>query len=86
MANIKSQKKRILTNEKARIANKHQKSEMKTLIKKSTIAIKEKAANIEELIKETFSKVDKAVKNNIIHKNKGAKIKAKLDKIKKDNK
>ncbi|HVT75457.1 MAG TPA: 30S ribosomal protein S20, partial [Acidimicrobiales bacterium] len=38
MANIKSQKKRILTNEKARVANKAVRSELKTRTKAAVTA------------------------------------------------
>ena len=39
MANIKSQKKRILTNEKRRVRNQSVKSELKTLVRKTREAV-----------------------------------------------
>ena len=42
MANIKSQKKRILTNEKARMRNKAVKSELKTAVRAAREAVEAK--------------------------------------------
>ena len=39
MANIKSQKKRILTNEKRRVRNQSVKSELKTLVRRTREAV-----------------------------------------------
>ncbi|MFT3942378.1 MAG: 30S ribosomal protein S20 [Ancrocorticia sp.] len=79
MANIKSQKKRILTNEKARLRNKAVKSELKTLVRKTREAVA--AGNAEEAEK-AFSaaarKLDKAVSKGVIHKNQAANRKSKL--------
>jgi len=51
MAQIKSQKKRILTNNKANEANSQQKSAVRTAIKKVKAAVEKKdLANIERVI------------------------------------
>ncbi len=73
MANIKSQIKRIKTNEKARLRNKAVKSELKTVIRKTREAVAtgdaEKAATAARLASQ---KLDKAVSKGVIHKNQAA--------------
>ncbi|WP_031542842.1 30S ribosomal protein S20 [Mesoplasma photuris] len=78
MANIKSQKKRVLTNEKSRLANKAFKSEIKTAIKKATIAKNESATNANELVIAAVSLIDKGVKKGILKINKAAREKSRL--------
>lgn len=79
MANIKSQKKRILTNEKARQRNQAVRSEVKTAVKKvrKAIAAGDKdtalAAN-----REAARKLDKASSKGVIHKNQAANRKSGL--------
>lgn len=73
MANIKSQKKRIRTNEKARIRNKAVRSSLKTAIKRVDIAV---AAGDREAALEaarTASRaLDKAASKGVIHPNQAA--------------
>ncbi len=73
MANIKSQKKRILTNEKAHERNKAVKSELKTAVRQTREAIasgdKDKAT---AALKNANRKLDKAVSKGVIHKNQAA--------------
>ena len=79
MANIKSQVKRIKTNEKARLANASFKSSMRTAMKAVRAAVK--AGNKEEattLLNVAFSKIDKSVSRGIQHKNTAARQKAQL--------
>lgn len=81
MANIKSQIKRIRTNEKRRQRNQAVKSELKTLIRKAREAVeagdKEQAV---EALKVASRKLDKAVSKGVIHKNQAANRKSKLAK------
>ena len=82
MANIKSQVKRIKTNEKARLANASFKSSMRTAIKAVQAAVK--AGNKEsaiELMNVGFSRIDKSVSRGIQHKNAAARQKAALAKL-----
>ena len=81
MANIKSQKKRILTNEKARQRNNSVKSELKTVINKVDAAVKasDKDAAAEAL-KTASRKLDKAVSKGVIHKNNAANRKSAISK------
>ncbi|MGL4588769.1 MAG: 30S ribosomal protein S20 [Mycoplasmatales bacterium] len=81
MANIKSAKKRIKTNEKARLRNKTQKSAMRTAIKKLETAVSGKDRNKEleiTLYNDVSKKVDKAVSKGIVHKNYAARQKSRL--------
>ena len=79
MANIKSQIKRIRTNEKRRLRNQSVKSELKTLVRKTREAVdagdKEAALAALQL---ASRKLDKAVSKGVIHKNQAANRKAKL--------
>ncbi|GAA4432577.1 30S ribosomal protein S20 [Georgenia halophila] len=81
MANIKSQKKRILTNEKARLRNRAVKSELKTHVRRVREAIsagdKDAAATA---LRTTGRKLDKAASKGVIHANQAANRKAKLAK------
>ena len=73
MANIKSQKKRNKTNEKARLRNRAIKSELKTVTRAVHAAV---AAGDLELAQEKAQAVnrlfDKAVSKGVIHKNQAA--------------
>ena len=73
MANIKSQKKRILTNEKRRVRNQSVKSELKTLVRHTREAVeagdKEKAL---AALRVASRKLDVAVSKGVIHKNQAA--------------
>ncbi|MGJ0204703.1 30S ribosomal protein S20 [Leucobacter sp. gxy201] len=79
MANIKSQIKRIKTNQKATERNRAYKSELRTLIRKTREAITagDKAA-AEGNLKVAARKLDKAVSKGVIHKNQAANRKSKL--------
>lgn len=81
MANIKSQKKRILTNERRRVRNKSVKSSLHTAIRAFRSAAaegdKDKAA---ELLVSTSRKLDKAATKGVIHKNQAANKKSALAK------
>ena len=73
MANIKSQKKRIRTNEKARIRNKAVRSELKTAVKRVHAAVEagDKAAAAAAATT-AYRKLDKAAAKGVIHKNQAA--------------
>ncbi|MGW3910113.1 30S ribosomal protein S20 [Streptomyces sp. NPDC005070] len=79
MANIKSQIKRIKTNEKARLRNKAVKSSLKTAIRKAREAAA--AGDVEKATvaaREASRKLDKAVAKGVIHKNQAANKKSAL--------
>ncbi len=73
MANIKSQKKRILTNEKARLRNKAVKSSLRTHVRKFNEAVAAgETAKAQELAKTATRALDKAVSKGVIHANQAA--------------
>jgi small subunit ribosomal protein S20 len=78
MANHKSALKRIRSNAAKTERNRYQHKTARTWIKRTRTA--ESKAEAQTLMNETFSKLDKLVKKNIIHKNKAANIKSKLAK------
>jgi small subunit ribosomal protein S20 len=73
VANIKSQIKRIKTNEKARLRNKAVKSSLKTAIKRFRVAADagdRDTASVE--LRSASRALDKAVSKGVIHKNQAA--------------
>ncbi|KNH18962.1 30S ribosomal protein S20 [Arthrobacter sp. ZBG10] len=81
MANIKSQKKRILTNEKARLRNNAVKSELKTAIRAVNTAVDSTDKDAAAAALATASrKLDKAVSKGVLHKNNAANRKSAISK------
>ncbi|MFR9674750.1 30S ribosomal protein S20 [Streptomyces sp. TR06-5] len=79
MANIKSQIKRIKTNEKARRRNKAVKSELKTAIRRTREAVAAgDAEKANAAAREAGRKLDKAVSKGVLHKNNAANKKSAL--------
>ena len=81
MANIKSQKKRILTNEKARLRNKSVKSTLKSAVRKfrETLETGDKAATV-EAARAANRELDLAVRKGVIHENQAANRKSSISK------
>jgi len=81
VANIKSQIKRIATNEKARLRNKAVKSELRTHVRRvrEAVAGGDKAAAAVALATAS-KKLDKAVSKGVIHQNQAANKKSSLAK------
>lgn len=79
MANIKSQIKRIKTNQKATERNRATKSELRTVIRatREAIASGDKAA-AEAKLKVATRKLDQAATKHVIHKNQAANRKSRL--------
>ena len=70
MPNIKSQKKRVITNEKARVNNVAKRSKVRNAIKKYEAAIEAKdVATAEKLLTETISLIDIARHDGIYKDN-----------------
>lgn len=81
MANIKSQKKRIRTNEKARLRNKDVKSSVKTAVRKFREAADAgDAAAATALAREATRALDKAASKGVIHANQAANRKSSISK------
>ncbi len=86
MANNKSSKKRIQIAERNRLENKSYRSAMRTLMKRCLNACssykeqpgEESKATIRSSMNEAFSKIDKAVKRGVLHRNTGAHQKSRL--------
>ena len=76
MANIKSQKKRILTNAKAAERNKAVKSELKTRTKTAVRAAGTDEAD--EAMRIAVKRIDMAAAKGVIHKNQAARRKSRL--------
>lgn len=81
MANIKSQIKRIRTNEKARLRNKAVKSELKTYVRRvrEAVAAGDKDA-ASTALQAASRKLDKAVSKGVIHANQAANRKSAISK------
>jgi len=79
VANIKSQKKRIITNEVAHQANKSKKSAIATQIRKyKQIVESGDFVNAQKLLNELFSTIDRARLDNVYHINTASRKKADL--------
>lgn len=76
MANIKSQKKRILTNAKAAERNKSVRSELKSRMKKAHNSIGEEHSA--ESVQAAIKNIDVAAQKGVIHKNAAARKKSRL--------
>ncbi len=82
MANIKSQKKRIKTNEKARLRNKAVRSELHTLTRQVQDAVAEGDAEKAQIsAANTCRMLDKATSKGIIHKNQASNRKSGVTKL-----
>lgn len=82
MPNIKSAKKRVRSNAKKENVNTLVSSSMKTAIK--NVEKSAKAGNKEETAKNlniAVQRIDKAVKSGLVHKNKAARLKSRLTKL-----
>lgn len=79
MANIKQQKKRVLTNEKRRVRNKSIRSATRTEIRKFREAVEsgDKAA-AEAQLRVASRKLDKAVTKGVFHRNSAANKKSNM--------
>ena len=78
VANIKSQKKRILTNAKSADRNKAVKSELKTRVRNAVEAAG--TADAAAALSAAAKRIDKAASKGVIHKNAAARRKSRLAK------
>jgi small subunit ribosomal protein S20 len=76
VANIKSQKKRNLTNAKRAARNKATKSELKTRVKTATATIGD--GDNDEAVRLAVKRLDMAAAKGVIHKNQAARRKSRL--------
>jgi small subunit ribosomal protein S20 len=81
MPTNKSAIKRLRTSKKAQLRNKMVKTALKTVEKKFDIAVNAgDSAAATTLLQENFSKLDKACKKGVLHANKAANKKGRLNK------
>jgi small subunit ribosomal protein S20 len=81
VANIKSQLKRIKTNEKARLRNKSVKSSVKTAVRKFRAAADAgDPSAAQELLREASRQLDKAASKGVLHPNQAANKKSAMAK------
>jgi small subunit ribosomal protein S20 len=82
MANIASQKKRILRSERERIENRLLTSTVKTYFRRLESAVDAgEAATIEAEHRALVSRIDKSIQKGAMHKNTGARKKAKAARL-----
>ena len=82
MANIHSQEKRIHRAERERIENRRRTSQVKTWLRRVESAVEDgDAARADEELRELVSRVDRAVKSGALHRNAGARRKARAARI-----
>lgn len=80
MANIKSQKKRIITNRKATVLNNDVKQAMKTAIKKFEKSLNEDKEVVASKLNVAVKAIDKACSKGVIKKNTASRYKSNITK------
>jgi small subunit ribosomal protein S20 len=79
MPNHKSAEKRVRQSEKRRVINRGNRSKVRTYIKKVRVALDSgKSDEIQSVLPETISVIDKAVQKGVMHKNAAARYKSRL--------
>jgi small subunit ribosomal protein S20 len=82
MANIHSQKKRILRAERERLENRRYTSKIKTYFRRlETIVSGDERADASPVHRELVQTIDKAVKRGALHRNNGARKKSRAARI-----
>ncbi len=82
MANIKSSKERIKTNEKARERNASYRSQVRTASKKVRVAVEKKdIEHVDELLKQAFRIIDKSYNAGVYKSNTVARQKSSLQRL-----
>ena len=79
MPNHKSAEKRVRQNEKRRVLNRSNRSKVRTYIKKMRAALDSgKSEEIQSVLPEAISVIDKSVQKGVMHKNTAARFKSRL--------
>ena len=82
MANIASQKKRILRSERERLENRRYSSSVKTYFRRLQAAVEANNADeADEAFRELSSRIDRAVRSGAMHRNTGARKKSRADRL-----
>ncbi|MEW6280267.1 MAG: 30S ribosomal protein S20 [Candidatus Eremiobacterota bacterium] len=79
MANTKTAKKMIKVHDRRRKRNQPVRTAIKSVFKKAEQALESKDADLTAVAKEAASVIDKAAAKGIVHKNKAARKKSRLD-------
>lgn len=83
MPNIKSAKKRVITSRKKAVGNNVIESSRRTAIKNFEKAVKAGDKEVtNEKLNVALQRIDKSAKSGLIHKNKAARLKSRLTKMK----
>ena len=79
MPNHKSAEKRVRQNEKRRLINRSHKSKVRTYIKRLRAALDSgKGEDVQTVLPEVISVIDKSVQKGVMHKNAAARYKSRL--------
>jgi small subunit ribosomal protein S20 len=79
MPNHKSAEKRVRQSEKRRVINRGHKSKVRTYIKKLRTALDSgKSEDVQSVLPEVMSVIDKSVQKGVMHKNAAARYKSRL--------
>lgn len=81
MANTKQSEKRARQNDKVNFHQKAQRTTMKTAMKNVEKAVSENAENTEELLNRAKKVLDMSASKGLIHKNKAAREKSRLENL-----
>ncbi len=83
MPNIKSAKKRVITSRKKAVGNNDIETSRKTAIKNFEKEVKSgNKEAVDEKLKIATQRIDKSLNSGLIHKNKAARLKSRLTKMK----
>ena len=79
MPNHKSAEKRVRQNEKRRVINRSHRSKVRTYIKRLRAALDSgKGEDVQTVLPEVISVIDKSVQKGVMHKNAAARYKSRL--------
>jgi len=79
MPNHKSAEKRVRQNEKRRLINRGHRSKVRTYIKKMRAALDSgQGEDVQNVLPEVMSVIDKSVQKGVLHKNAAARYKSRL--------
>lgn len=80
MANTKTAKKMIKVHNRRKARNQPIRTAVKSVFKKAEVALEGKSSDLAAVAKEAASIIDKAASKGVVHKNKAARKKSRLDK------
>ena len=78
MPNHKSAEKRVRQSEKRRTINRSHRTKVRTYIKKLRSALDAGSADVQNILPETISVIDKSVQKGVLHANAAARYKSRL--------